>query len=85
MIKLNVNGSIKYIIAVEKTKTFFHAKLQTPGGYDGRIFQWRGGEKEMLFVNFQCSEFVCFWSVSREPIKELIYQKENGVTRHLGE
>ena len=24
------------------------------------------------------SEFVCFWSESRELVKELIYQKKNG-------
>ena len=31
-----------------------------------------------FFVNFQRSEFVCFRSVSRESVKELIYQKQNG-------
>ena len=29
-------------------------------------------------VNFQCSEFVWFWSVSRESVKELVYQKKSG-------
>ena len=28
--------------------------------------------------NFQSSEFVCFWSVNRESVKELIYQKKHG-------
>ena len=32
---------------------------------------------------FKRSEFVCFWSVSTESVKELIYQKKNGVTRQL--
>ena len=45
---------------------------------DGRSFRRRGGEKKAFFVNFQRSEFVCFWSVSRESVKELIYQKKNG-------
>ena len=35
-------------------------------------------KKKNFFVNFQCSEFICFWSVSRESAKELIYQKKNG-------
>ena len=34
--------------------------------------------KKHFFVNFQCSEFVYFWSASRELVKELIYQKKNG-------
>ena len=33
-------------------------------------------KKKNFFVNFQRSEFVCFWSVSRESVKELIYQKK---------
>ena len=34
--------------------------------------------KKHFLVNFQRSEFVCFWSVSRELVKELICQKKNG-------
>ena len=34
--------------------------------------------KKILFsLEFQRSEFVCFWSVSKESVKELIYQKKN--------
>ena len=52
--------------------------LRTPDGYDGRSFRRRGGEKKHFFVNFQRSEFLCFWSVNRESVKELIYQKKKG-------
>ena len=52
--------------------------LRTPDGYDGRSFRRRGGEKKHFFVNFQRSEFRCFWSVNRESVKELTYQKKNG-------
>ena len=35
--------------------------------------------KKHFYVNFQRSEFVWFWSVSRESVNKLIYQKKNGV------
>ena len=35
-------------------------------------------KKSFFFVNFQRSEFIVFKSVSRESVKELIYQKKNG-------
>ena len=34
-------------------------------------------QNHFCFLDFQRSEFVCFWSVSRELVKELIYQKQN--------
>ena len=39
--------------------------------------------KKTFFLDFQLSEFVCFWSPSRESVKKIIYEKKNGVTRHL--
>ena len=67
------------------SKTFFHEKnrpksffANADAGYDGRSFRRRGGEKKTLFFNFQRSEFLCFWSVNRASVKELIYQKKNG-------
>ena len=37
--------------------------LRTQDNYDGWNLWLRGVEKKKLFVNFQCSEFVCFWSL----------------------
>ena len=53
--------------------------LQTWDGYmvevlDGALVK----QNHSFFLDFQRSEFVCFWSVSRELVKELM-----GVTRHL--
>ena len=42
--------------------------------FDGAVVK----KKKNFFVNFQRSEFLCFWSVNRESVKELIYQKKNG-------
>ena len=57
-----------------RSKTFFHAKnrpkpfyLRTLDGY-GRSFRRHAGGKKLFIVNFQRSEFVCFWSVSRDRI-----------------
>ena len=33
--------------------------------------------KKHFLVNFQRSEVVCFWSLSRESVKELIYQQKD--------
>ena len=40
----------------------------TQGRNDGRSYQLHGGGKTFI-VNFQYSDFVCFWSVSRETVK----------------
>ena len=41
--------------------------------FDGAVVK-----KTTFFLDFQRSEFVCFWSVSRESVKELIYRMKNG-------
>ena len=62
-----------HLVNYYNRKPFF----ATLDGYDVRSFRWHSGEKN-TFVNFQCSEFVWFWSVSRESVKELAYQKKIG-------
>ena len=42
--------------------------------FDGAVLK----NPNTFLLNFQHSEFVCFRSVSRESVKELIYQKKNG-------
>ena len=71
---------------LSQSETFFHPKdrPKTPfcehrmammdKVFDGVLVK----KNQHFFVNFQHSEFVCFWSVSRESVKELIYQKKNG-------
>ena len=43
-----------------------------------KVFDSAVVKKKNFFVNFQRTEFVCFWSVSGELVTELIYQKKNG-------
>ena len=42
------------------------------------VFDGAVAKKKHFLVNFQHSEFLCFWSANRESVKELIYQKKNG-------